>query len=106
MKNRFISGDLTIDIKYNDKGFYVAKLRTSDGERETVKVGVPRHLERAVDSPRSFKEAAHAAISFSKLGDSASGNFRMTGWEVRKPRSSRRTPRRKARPALRRARRR
>lgn len=86
MKQRFVSGRTHVEIKYSDKGFYTAKVRTPEGY-ETVIVDEPRHLERAVDSPRAFHDAAHAAISFSKHGtDYADLNPRGTGWSLHKPR--------------------
>jgi len=87
----FVSGDLTVGIKYNDRGYYVAKVCSkSDKVCEKVVVNPPRHLVRAVDSARAFHDAAHAAISFSKLNDGASGNPKGSGWSLRKPRRSRR----------------
>jgi hypothetical protein len=88
---RFVSGDLTIKIKYSDRGgpngTYTARV-CARRERacETVKVHAPAYLSHAVDSPRAFHDAAHAAISFSRLSEYAQGNPRGTGWSLRRPR--------------------
>lgn len=87
---RFISGSVTVDVKYSDRGgpngTYTAKVRTPMG-METVKVMAPAYLERAVDSPRAFHDAAHAAISFSRYGcDFVDSNPKGTGWALRRPR--------------------
>lgn len=88
---RFVSGGLTVNIKYNDRGYYVAKV-CSRTERacERVVVGEPKHLRFAVDSPRAYHDAAHAAISFSKLSDHAAFNRKGSGFALRKPRRARR----------------
>lgn len=67
-KARRFSGRLKIELNFNDRtNQYKARLcPVVKGERcETVYVGPPRHLTRAVDSPRAYDDAARAAIAFS-----------------------------------------
>ena len=87
-KRRFVSGQLTVDIKYNDRGYYVAKVCAKRWEPtcERVVVNPPKSTRFAADSPRALHDAAHAAISFSKLSEYATGNPKMTGWALHKPR--------------------
>lgn len=91
---RFVSGGLTVDIKYNDRGKYVAKVCADAGTKsqtcERVVVGTPASSKFAVDSPRAMHDAAHAAISFSKLSDYADTNRQGSGWYLRKPRRTKR----------------
>lgn len=91
MRKRFISGGLTVDVKYNDRGKYVAKVCTTRGRKECerVVVGEPKSLRYPVDSARAFHDAAHAAISFSRLSDYADPNPRGSGYALRKPRRRR-----------------
>lgn len=70
-KARRFSGRLKIELNFNDRtNQYKARLcPVVKGERcETVFVGPPRHLTRAVDSPRAFDDTARAAISFASDG--------------------------------------
>jgi hypothetical protein len=94
---KFISGGLKIDIKFNDRtDKYQAKVCAVHGrECETVTVGPPASGSRsahgrrlAVDDPRAYKQAAHAAISFARdsLRDQAATNTRGSGWLVKPPR--------------------
>lgn len=89
---RFVSGHVTVSIKYNDRGKYVAKVCTTRAPKkcERVTVGEPRHLRHAVDSARAYHDAAHAAISFSRFADDAMPNPRGSGYQLRKPRRARR----------------
>jgi hypothetical protein len=88
---RFLSGDLSVAVKYNDRGFYTARVCDRVERRcETVKVGEPKRLKYAVDSARAMHDAAHAAISFSKLSAGAATNPRGSGYALRKPRRRRR----------------
>jgi hypothetical protein len=59
---RMRSGDVSIDVKYDDrKGHYVVKLQTPE-RKKTLYVGdVPG---KVVDSKESLRSAAHAALSF------------------------------------------
>lgn len=72
---RLFSGDLRVDIKYNDRGHYGAKVCVVRGyDRGTCKkvtVGEPRHLSVAVDSRAAYKASARAAIRFVNLDDRA-----------------------------------
>lgn len=89
---RFISGGLTVTIKYNERSSsYTAKVCSrADRQCETVRVGEPKSLKYAVDSPRAMHDAAHAAISFSNFADQADPNPRGSGHALRKPRRRRR----------------
>lgn len=92
---KFISGRLAIDVKFNDRtDTYKVKLCPARAAKrcETVSVGVPgagprsAHGRRlAVDDPRAMKQAAHAAISFSRddIQMHADSNRRGSGWLVR-----------------------
>ena len=69
-KVRRFSGNVKIELSYNDRtNQYRARLcptRVRAARCETVYVKPPARLERAVDSPRAFDQAARAALSFSK----------------------------------------
>lgn len=86
-----VSGNLRITVNYNDRtSQYKAKVCTIKGRKEceTVYVGTPRSMKRGVDHPKSFTEAAHAAISFAKpdLQEQAGSDRAGSGWGVRFPR--------------------
>lgn len=68
------SGSLRITLVYVDaESQYRATLAWTEGpgrsRRKTVRVGPPRVLSRAVDSPQAYDEAAAAAISFANEED-------------------------------------
>ena len=89
---RFVSGPVTVHIKYNDRGKYVARVclkHLGKSACERVTVGVPRSSSHAVDSARAYHDAAHAAISFSRYADEAMPNVHGTGHALRKPRRAR-----------------
>jgi len=86
-KTTRVSGNLKVTLSFNDRtDQYQARVCTIKGPKkcESVLVGAPRSLKRAVDHPKSYTDAAQAAISFSRLGDEAGERIRF--------------PRRKARP--------
>ena len=98
---KFVSGDLRIDIKYNDRtSQYQAKVCAVDKSERCEKVFVRNpgggarnvHGKRiAVDDPRAYRDAAHAAISFSNndLQSLAASNRRGSGWLVKPPKRRR-----------------
>lgn len=86
------SGELKIDVRYNDQGFYKVRLcPVYENKCETVKVNPPRHLTRAVDSRPAMNAAARAAISFAsdRIQNMAASDARGSGWVVRSPRNVR-----------------
>lgn len=98
---KFTSGQLKLDVKFNDRtGKYQVRVcPIVRGERcETIKVGPPgagprsMHGKRlAVDDPRAMKSAAHAAISFASddIQSYADPNRRGSGWLVKPPKRRR-----------------
>jgi hypothetical protein len=98
MAKRFVSGRLKMDVSFNDRTDQY-KVRVCSiypiykpKRCETVSVGLPgagprsTHGRRlAVDDPRAMRNAAHAAISFSRddIQELAETNRRGTGWLVR-----------------------
>ena len=102
MGKKFISGRLNLDVSFNDHTdqYKVKVCPTVRGERcETVHVGLPGSGPRSmhgrrlsVDDPRAMRNAAHAAISFSRddVQQYADTNRRGSGWLVRPPRRRRR----------------
>ena len=113
-KKRFISGNLKIEVAFNDRSNnYQVKLCPSDRvapsswrpewrrqalKCERVKVGSPAHITRGVDSPASMREAARAAISFASnsIQEKAATDAAGSDWVVRTPRNIR-GPRRRRR---------
>lgn len=108
-RNRFVSGDLRLDVSYSDRGAHpyrvkICPIRKGRGDKcETVKVGqapygaTSTHGKRiAVDDPRALQSAARAAISFASrdIADRAEWNRRGTGAVVRPPRCKPRKARR------------
>lgn len=68
-KTTRISGNLRVTLGFNDKtNQYKAKVCTIKGRKtcEIVYVGAPRSLKRGVDHPKSYTEAAQAAIAFAR----------------------------------------
>lgn len=66
-KVRRFSGNLKMELSFNDRSnqYKVRVCPKVRGEKcATVFVRPPRALERAVDSPRAYDQAARAAISF------------------------------------------
>lgn len=92
-KARRFSGNLKIELSFNDRSNqYKARLcpvaplwrGKPQTSCETVYVGLPRHLERAVDSPRAYDQAARAAISFSRpeTQEYAQGDRQGRTWHI------------------------
>lgn len=93
-KVRRFSGDLKIELAFDDRAnHYRVRLcpvrvplwRGKPQTRcETVFVGPPRHLERAVDAPLAFDNAARAAISFARpdIQEFAASDRAMTTWAI------------------------
>ena len=56
--------------------------------RSTQYVGLPAHLSHAIDSPRAYSDAAHAAVTFAldegKLSDS-DVDFTDSGYRLQRP---------------------
>lgn len=99
-KVRRFSGDVKIELSFNDRtNQYKAKLcpvrplwkGKAQTRCETVLVGLPKgRLERAVDSPRAYDQAARAALSFSKEAqDYAAGSRDGSGWHISRGRRRR-----------------
>jgi hypothetical protein len=66
------SGNVRVQITWQDSdNRYRAVLRANGRHHSLQYVGAPAHLERAVDSPQAYDQAAAAAISFAGLGDEA-----------------------------------
>jgi len=101
-KQRFKSGSLKLEVSFNDRTdqYRVKMCPTVKGERcETVSVKPPAAGSRsvhgrrlAVDDPRAMRDAAHAAISFARsdIADFAAANRRLSGWQIRPLRRTRR----------------
>lgn len=77
------SGNVTVRLEYRDPkqgddrqhGHYQCWVSWPGG-RNIVFVEPPAHLTVAVDSPRAFDDAAHAAMSFTEHdGSSQDGSF-------------------------------
>ncbi len=97
-KSRFVSGQLKLDVSFNDRTdqYRVKICPTVPGERcEVVFVRNPGAGPRSahgrrigVDDPRAMQDAARAAISFARndISEYAEYNRRMTGVVVRPPR--------------------
>lgn len=77
---RFV-GDASVRLTYLDRapgfsdlrGGYRCAVRAHNGERRTIIVGEPRVIERSVDSPEAFDDAARAAIAFAEDNDCEGG---------------------------------
>lgn len=68
---RLFSGNLRIDIKYNDKGYYKAKLcpvelHLGTQACEVVTVRPPVVSRVAVDSRKAFRDADRSAVAFAR----------------------------------------
>jgi hypothetical protein len=91
-KVRRFSGRLKIELNFNDRtNQYKARLCPVVGHSkwdppacETVYVGPPRVLDRAVDSARAFDNAARAAISFARddIQEYAQHDRNLTTWHI------------------------
>lgn len=100
---KFISGNLKLDVKYNDRtDRYHVKIcplrKLVYGEKcEKVHVGAPRRQQNvhgkalAVGDPRAMRNAAHAAISFARpaIQEEAAANRRGSGWIIKPPKRNR-----------------
>ena|SRR5215469_11212170 len=99
---RFVSGQLKLDVKFNDRTdeYKVRICPTVRGETcETIAIGQPRagahsaHGRRlSVDDPRAMAQAARAAISFARedISNYADYDRRGTHAIVRPPKRKRR----------------
>jgi len=99
-KRRLVSGRLKIEVAYNDRtSNYQVRLcpMVPRESCESVKVGTPKHITRAVDSPASLRSAARAAISFAsdRIQEYATTDRGGSGWLVKSPRNVRGPRRRK-----------
>lgn len=90
-KVRRFSGRLKITLSFNDRtNQYKARLCPVVNKPrwgvgcETVFVGPPAHLVRAVDAPRAWDDAARAAISFARddVQEYAQGDGRGRTWHI------------------------
>ena len=87
-KVRRFSGNLKLELSFNDrKNEYrvrICPVRGREKACETVFVGPPRHLTRAVDSAAAYDETARAAISFArpKIQEQAAIDRAMTTWAI------------------------
>lgn len=60
------SGCVNVNVVWSDQKDPYRAVVSSPAGREVVHVGAPRHLTRAVDNPKSYDDAARAAISFAR----------------------------------------
>lgn len=81
-------GKVKIGCTYRDRENDYRCTMSAGGKRIGVEyVGAPRHLTHAVDSPKAYDDAAHAALSFAssegKL-DERDLDFTDSGYRIRR----------------------
>jgi len=60
---------------------------SSGGRRKVIYVGAPAYLSHAVDSPKAYDEAAHAALSFADHeGFDMQPDTTSSGWHISRSR--------------------